>query len=284
MAAINFSYKEALAHGWAMTKKHLGIVLVLAIISTTFHFLSGLISGYAGKGFMSQSDVILVFKDATQSKKLYQHFQKVGYISSIGQVKNPLQIVSSPSEVNLPPEFENQRRKIFDFLNAYRYQLPFPKPIYYALTVILWLGGALISIGLVKISIMLSRDETPSVWELFTNIHLLIPYLLGGLCYGAAIVGGFILFIIPGLIFMIMFQLYLYLIVDQGLGPIESLKRSRVLTKGSRMRLAGFAFIALLVNIGGALCLVVGLLLTIPATSIASAYVYDQFLKSQPQA
>lgn len=86
---------------------------------------------------------------------------------------------------------------------------------------------------------------------------------------------GFILLIVPGIIIVLMFQMYAYLVVDKGLGPIAALKRSRVITKGSRWRLFVLGFLIVLVNLGGLLCLVVGLLVTIPLTAIASARVYD---------
>ena len=131
-------------------------------------------------------------------------------------------------------------------------------------------------IGFVKVSLMASRDQEPTAAELFLNGNKLVPYLLSSICYCLAVLGGFILLIIPGIIVMIMLQMYTYLIIDKGLGPIEALKRSRVITKGQRWRLFVFGSLLVLLNIAGLLCLVVGLFFTMWTSSIAMAYVYDR--------
>ena len=97
--------------------------------------------------------------------------------------------------------------------------------------------------------------------------------------YGLAIIGGILLLVVPGIIFAVALGMYPYFILDKKMGPMESLKASRVLTKGARWQLFVFGCVSLLLNLGGLLCLIVGLLWTIPATMIAMAYVYDQLSK-----
>ena len=64
------------------------------------------------------------------------------------------------------------------------------------------------------------------------------------------------------------------LIVDRKLGPIQALKASWYLTRGQTLSLIGFFLLALLFNVAGALCLVVGLLLTLPLTWLAFVAIY----------
>lgn len=98
---------------------------------------------------------------------------------------------------------------------------------------------------------------------------------------GLAIVAGFILLIVPGVILAILFMFVGYLVIDEGLGPIEAMKRSIALTKGSRMTLFLLALAGLGVNLLGLLALVVGLLVTIPVTFLASAHAYRTLRNAQ---
>ena len=84
--------------------------------------------------------------------------------------------------------------------------------------------------------------------------------------------------IIPGIIWGIKFQFFSYFIVDKGLGPIEALKRSSTITKGAKWDLFLFGLLVWLINLLGALCLLVGLFATIPTTGVAMAFVYHKLL------
>ena len=155
-----------------------------------------------------------------------------------------------------------------------------PKPFSYFLSLSFWILNMLMTIGIIKISLMISRDEQPTLSELFSNVAPLINFVLASICYGLVVFGGFLLLIIPGIIFSVMFQMYSYLIVDKDMGPIESLNHSRSITKGSRMNLFVFGFVLCLINLVGLLCLGIGLLISFPTTLIAIAYVYDRLENS----
>jgi len=204
---------------------------------------------------------------------------ETGYINKYGMGQDKLQSIASAQDLVLPADMEADRDKIFQFLNRFRYRLPFPKVIYFLFAVVFWVVGLIIQIGLVKILIAFARDQKPAILEMFTNGSLFFKYLFASICYGLAVLGGFILLIVPGIIFMIALGMYSYLVVDKRMGSIQSLRASRALTKGARWQLFCFGMVLLLINVGGLLCLVVGLLFTIPATAIAYAYVYDQLRK-----
>ena len=276
MGIKKFSSKEAIAHGWDMTKKYWKTILLVAVVYMMFYIGNGILENFAGSRNVDRSDIEYVLKDPQQAKLCQQFMFQDGLIDKYGRVLKKLREVSSASELNLPPDLEPKRLEIFDLLSKYRYRLPFPIGIYYFLCIVLWVIGMVMSIGYTKINLMLSRDENPSVEELFLNWDLFIPYILSSICYGLVVIGGMILLIVPGIIFAVMLQMYFYLIVDKGLGPIQSLKRSRVITKGSRGQLCVFGLLLFLLNLAGLLCLVVGLFFTISISSIAMAYVYDR--------
>ena len=77
--------------------------------------------------------------------------------------------------------------------------------------------------------------------------------------------------------------LYSFVIVDRGLGPIESLSRSAEITKGARMSLFLFGLLILGINFLGFLALIIGLFVTVPISMIAWGYVFRQ-LEAQTTA
>jgi uncharacterized membrane protein len=122
------------------------------------------------------------------------------------------------------------------------------------------------------------HDKSSTDLSRLGEILPLFPSYLGGKILSILIVlGGLLLLIVPGLIRIYMFMYQGYLIVDKGLGPIEALKESRAITTGYKWDLALLSFAVVFVNIGGAICLLIGLFVTIPVTLMDSAYVYRRF-------
>lgn len=99
-------------------------------------------------------------------------------------------------------------------------------------------------------------------------------YLAAQILFGIAIVIGFMLLIIPGIIVALAYQFWSYIVIDRNLGPIEALKESARITRGHRWELLGFFVLILLLNLVGTLALLVGLLVTIPVTSLATVHAY----------
>ena len=95
------------------------------------------------------------------------------------------------------------------------------------------------------------------------------------------IFGGFILFIIPGLIFSIKYMFTPYLVIDKGMGPIEALKASGKLTDGIKWDLVGFMAAIIILMYSGILALVVGLLVTIPLMTVACIVLYNMLINRQ---
>lgn len=85
---------------------------------------------------------------------------------------------------------------------------------------------------------------------------------------------GFLLLVIPGVIIMLMLFFAGYIVIDKGLGGVESLKASKNLVSGYKGKLFGFLFVLGLLNLAGFLALGVGLLVTVPISSVAAAFFY----------
>lgn len=100
------------------------------------------------------------------------------------------------------------------------------------------------------------------------------PYLAVSVMGGLFVILGFILLVIPGIIFMLMIMFSAYILIDQDRGPWTSLKESARITKGHRWKLLGFVLALLGINILGFLALVIGLLVTVPVSWLATVKVY----------
>ena len=131
--------------------------------------------------------------------------------------------------------------------------------------------------GLIKIVLEFVDGKKPKFSDLI-YYKPVVKYFVGTTIQGIITVVGFILLIIPGIIFSVRLQYVSYLIVDKDLGPVEAIKASWNITRGNTWNLFFFGILIGLINILGLLCLVVGLFITVPLSALASAFVYRKLL------
>lgn len=99
-------------------------------------------------------------------------------------------------------------------------------------------------------------------------------YLIANLAVGIVVAIGFVLLIVPGIIAMLMFMFSPFVVIDREKGPMESMAVSKLITKGKRWQLLGFVLLLVLINVAGVLALLIGLLVTIPVSTLAFAHAY----------
>lgn len=99
-------------------------------------------------------------------------------------------------------------------------------------------------------------------------------FLAAKLLIGVIVVLGLVLLVVPGVVFGLMFMFAPYLIIDKGLGPLEAMRESKRITFGYKWQLIGLSVALGLLNLLGALALLVGLLVTVPVTSLAVVHAY----------
>jgi predicted nucleic-acid-binding protein len=132
----------------------------------------------------------------------------------------------------------------------------------------------IVGMGFIKIALKFYDKQKADFDDLFSCAKQFFPYLLSAILMTLAVIGGIIVLIVPGIILGLQLQFFAYFIVDKKTGPMQALKESSRITRGQKWQLFLFALLTVLVNIAGLLCLVVGLLVTIPLTSLAYAYIY----------
>jgi len=162
-----------------------------------------------------------------------------------------------------------------------------PGPAYVASKIIInvlgWIINIILAIGLIKIAISFCDEIKPTIGTLFDAGGFFWRYVGAAILYSLIVFGGFILFIVPGIIWAIKFSLCFYFVIDRGLGPIEALKASSRTTMGVKWELFGFGILCGLINFLGLLCLIVGIFATYPTVLVAKALVYRQLSAQTPE-
>jgi uncharacterized membrane protein len=109
-------------------------------------------------------------------------------------------------------------------------------------------------------------------------------YIVATILFGLAFLLGFILLIVPGIIVLIVWQFFGYVIVENPqTSATEALRRSAEITKGHRWELFGLGLLLIGINFLGLLACCVGVLFTEGIAAVAVAYAYKT-LSGQPVA
>jgi len=145
----------------------------------------------------------------------------------------------------------------------------------------------ILQLGLMRVMLDFCDGKKTGIHGLFSCTGMFFQYLAGSFLYNLIALVGLLLLIVPGVIWMVQFGFYGYFIVDKDSGPVEALRQSAAITKGVKWDLFWFGLLFFLINMLGILALLVGLLVTIPVTMLANAYIYRKLLAAaeaaQPQ-
>jgi uncharacterized membrane protein len=136
--------------------------------------------------------------------------------------------------------------------------------------------------GLVDVALKAVRGQPTQLRDAFAKGRLMVPMLLAMVVNAILVTIGMVLLIVPGVIVAIGLSMYAPLIVDQGLSGIDALKRSWEITKGHKMNLFLFGLVAIVLACAGVVaCMVGALLLSLPLSVVAWAWVYLR-IKGEP--
>ena len=134
-----------------------------------------------------------------------------------------------------------------------------------------------IAINIVGIKIALKfcdNDEREIAQVISFTPSLYLRFAGGYILYSLLVAAGFVLLIVPGVIWMVKYQYVIYLIADKDTEIGDAFKRSAEITNGVKWELFAFLILLSLINLAGVICFFVGLLVTIPVTMVAMAFVY----------
>jgi uncharacterized membrane protein len=136
------------------------------------------------------------------------------------------------------------------------------------------LVGAFLQVGAMRIVLDAARGKTPELGTLFSGGDRFLPMFFLTFLMGLAILLGFLLFIVPGVIIACGLLIAPFYVVDAGMGPVDAMKASWAATKGQRgevfvLGIAGFGLSLL-----GVLMCCVGWLATTPILYVSMAIAF----------
>lgn len=149
-----------------------------------------------------------------------------------------------------------------------------------------FLVSTFVSIAVTKIGLRLSSapGETARIEDTWSGYTRYLDYLVGSILYTLIVIGGFILLVVPGVIWAIKYSMFGYLIIDKELPPVAAIKKSGEITAGSKWELFKLGLLFLGIILLGAICFGVGLFAAFPTVMVAHAYVYRKLVGSAPAA
>ena len=149
--------------------------------------------------------------------------------------------------------------------------------------VISYLASTVVTIAYMRLALSAAQG-TPVGWDGLWAPEHYVNMLGTTILQSVIVVIGLVLLIVPGIIAAILLSLSQLAVVDKKLHPIDALKESYRLTRPHVWPLFVFMLALLLLNIAGLLALVIGLLVTMPVSLIATAHVYKKLVQGEAPA
>ena len=122
------------------------------------------------------------------------------------------------------------------------------------------------------------RGDTIEFDDLFTVDRRWVYFAFLGVIKMILIMLGLICFIIPGVYLAIRWMFAEFLVIDQGMKPLEALRASSELTAGHRWKLFFFTLLTMLLATIGLLFLVIGSFIVAIIATLAMMHIYDTVL------
>lgn len=139
-----------------------------------------------------------------------------------------------------------------------------------------------VGIGMARICIGVARFQPVNVGMLFSGGDAFLGVLGGTILFGFGAFFGFLLLIIPGLIFLVLMWPYYYFIVDRQCGVFESFSRAFEVGKLNWVTSLVLGIASMVISLAGLLALVVGLLFTGPFVGVLFATAYLMMKGERP--
>jgi uncharacterized membrane protein len=149
------------------------------------------------------------------------------------------------------------------------------------------LGVSLVfTMGWIALSIRAARGEKVELQQFLPKITTAITFLVTSVLLGIMVSVGFLLLVFPGLYLTTKYGFVPFLIIDQNMSRREAFRLSSEMTKGIKIQLLGFYLLMGIIDVLGMLLPYgLGLLITMPLTTIAHAHIYHtQLVKVRPPA
>jgi uncharacterized membrane protein len=119
-----------------------------------------------------------------------------------------------------------------------------------------------------------ARDDPLDVKDMFAAFHNYWNAVLASLLTGVIIVIGFVLLIVPGIIFACKLAFTPYLVVDRKMPVIEAIGESWRMTGGHAWKVFLIGLLSIPIVIAGLICFGVGIIIAVMWINLAFASLY----------
>lgn len=135
-----------------------------------------------------------------------------------------------------------------------------------------------VHMGWLYIALRLRDGRAVELRDVLTPLSQLADFLFAAILCGIIVTLGFVLLIVPGVIWAIRYCFVGMLIIDQKLDPLSAMRRSAELTAGVTGELFVFGLCLMGLNLLGAMAFGIGLFATLPTSIMAAVHVYRRLL------
>lgn len=137
-----------------------------------------------------------------------------------------------------------------------------------------WFWQMYVSLGLMRVTLSVIKGKQGGIAEMFMFDDRYVPFLIGNILVFLRVVLGFLLLIVPGVIWSIRFQFVPLLILDKKMSATEAFEYSHKLTDGNMWNLFIFGLVLIAFNILGLIALIVGVFVTGAISYLTYFHVY----------
>lgn len=138
--------------------------------------------------------------------------------------------------------------------------------------------------GMTRISLGVIEGKAFQVMDSMKfEMNQFIQYVGASIICGLIYIGGFLLLIIPGFIWLCKYYFPTFIVMDKNIPVIEAVKESGRITQGHKIKVFYLLLLLFAVNMLGMICLLIGLCITLPMSWVAVAYAYRK-LSPSPNA
>jgi len=157
-----------------------------------------------------------------------------------------------------------------------------PGPFYWVFQIVSTIVGIALSGGLSYSALKIVRGEDVPVGTLFSGFPKLVPLVVASLITGIVVAIGFVLLVVPGIVAAFGLSQAILLVMDRGLSGVDAVKASWQMMKGYRLALLVLSIVTMVVVLLSLIPLGLGLIVSVPVVTLASAAFYNRVLAANP--
>jgi uncharacterized membrane protein len=234
-----FSVAQALTFGFRAFGNNFWLIIGISCLGLTNDIVSRIIIATIGKNLLGQE------------VEVSTHIAKT--------VKRSIGLTTSKIDIDLPKDSTSAQMAAWFFLLLIELLSAF-------ITLFLLMG-------LNQISLDIYDTGTSSFNRLWAPLPKLGTFILASILYSCICAFGTLLFIIPGIIWALMYGFTDLIVIDSDRGPIEALQASNRLTYGYKWDLLFFAFVAIVI-VCASMITIIGPFILMYVMFLSRAYIY----------